>query len=44
MLASSDVVFFNQIRPLATVEPSYDIESGVVEGDCRVEVSAGVEA
>lgn len=44
MLAPLNVILFDQIRALASVEPSDDIQSLIVEGNGRVEVPARVQA
>ena len=44
VLPPLNVIFLNEVGPLAAVEASDDIESLVVEGDCRVEIAPRVQA
>ena len=43
VLATSDVILFNEVGSLATIETSNYIESLVIECDCSMEVSSRVE-
>ena len=44
VLSPLDVVLFDEIRTLASIESSYDIQGLIVESNCCVEVAACVQA
>lgn len=43
VLTATDVVLLDQVCPLAAVEAGDDVQGGIVECDCGVEVAASVQ-